>query len=68
MAESLPVAGALVAYKQHEAGFFLPSDRANEYECASRSWMNMDYNDLHAKNVASFTEGAVKSTASGGKR
>ena len=48
----------------HEAGF-LPSDRANEYECASRSWTNVDYDDLHAKNGASFTEGTDESTASG---
>ena len=38
-----------LAIHWHEAGIFLPSDRANEYECAARSWTNLDYNDLHVK-------------------
>jgi uncharacterized RDD family membrane protein YckC len=33
----------------YEAAFMMPSDRVNEYDCATREWSNLDYNDMHAK-------------------
>jgi uncharacterized RDD family membrane protein YckC len=37
---------AIVYWK--EAGLFLPSDRVYEYDCRTREWANLDYNDMHA--------------------
>jgi uncharacterized RDD family membrane protein YckC len=35
---------------------FLPSDDANEYECASRRWKLADFNDLKARHAESWRE------------
>ena len=40
----------------YEAGFLLPSDRAGEYDCAARSWSNLDYNDLRAGDDGRWRE------------